>query len=61
MRLMMLDFQCTECGLVFESLIDLDKDGDPLCPHCQFKGKRVIGNPRHHKHVSHSQWRVDHQ
>jgi putative FmdB family regulatory protein len=60
MRLFLLDFECTECKHSFETLVDLDTDNDPVCPKCQAPSKQIIGNPKHHKHVSHSSWRIGH-
>lgn len=48
----LFDFECSKCGMIFECLINLNKDSDPKCPNCKTKSKRIIGNPKHHKHSS---------
>jgi putative FmdB family regulatory protein len=61
MRLRIQDFKCKECSYEFELMIDLDDEEDkPTCPECKGMGEAILGNPCHHKHVSHSQWRVGH-
>ena len=58
-------FQCTneECKHVFDNYVE--KQGGkitiyPSCPLCQSATKNALGNPKHHKHVSHSEWRRGH-
>ena len=57
---MMKEFQCVDCENVFEFLVSKEEN-NPVCPKCgSLHCLVVIGNPQHHKHVSHSQWRIGH-
>jgi predicted nucleic acid-binding Zn ribbon protein len=59
MKLRTNDFQCEECGVIIEFTLDLDKDEKVgRCSKCGGELKEIIGNPRHFRHVSWSQWRV---
>jgi putative FmdB family regulatory protein len=56
----MVEFQCPECEHIFEMLLNKEEE-NPVCPKCNNPNCFIIiGNPQHHKHVSHSQWRIGH-
>jgi putative FmdB family regulatory protein len=58
MALFLSDYECTECGYVFEYLADSSDCGTTECPECHMPAIRVIGRPSHGKHASWSQWRA---
>ena len=59
------DFICTnpECEHIFEEFLD-KRNGEfeynPPCPKCFCHSQPCLGNPKHHRHVSHSTWRMGH-
>ena len=53
------DFECInpKCQHVFEEMVYLEEGilwKNPYCPLCYGETKPKIGNPMHHKHISHS-------
>ena len=57
-----LDLVCTKCSEVYEEWIKSEEDINTMtCPKCNASLKKIISNPKHYKHVSWSQWRVDHK
>jgi putative FmdB family regulatory protein len=61
MQCKLVELQCIDCEHPYEYLWTFKEEDKPICPKCGNSSyKVIIGNPMHHKHVSHSQWRVGH-
>lgn len=60
--LWMQTFKCPKCDHDFEELVERNELDEVVvtCIKCNTVAEKVISNPLHHKHVSHSQWRIGH-